>query len=301
MVAMVRIDILRFFAVIVVCAASCGCSVREDRDSCPCRFRLDFSGVDTSLVWSADLCLRGAGGFVFSERIDFEEFCGDEGADGFGGMMEIPVPRGEIDVMVWSGTGGLLSDSGIFIPVGEDCPPVCFHASTVGAYGEEHEERVVMRRNHCVMTVRLTGEVFDEGDGLSDAGADFSFLVVRGNVCGYMADGTPAAGEFRHEMVMRDDGSGSGEGGVVSDVDDDYVAWGTVVLPRQTDESLALEVMGGGDVLRRFNVGGDIVESGYDWSEPDLKDLTVDIEIAVTELRLRIGKWEKVLQFDIII
>ncbi len=269
-------DRLRIFAVIVACAFSCGCSVREDRDLCPCRFRLDFNGVDTSLVKSADLYLRGSTGFLYSEQLDFEKA---------GFFVEIPVPRGEIEVRAWSGTGGLLSDDGMFIPVGEDCPPVYFHASSVEAYSEEHEERIVMSRNHCIMTVRLSGEVeaYDEGNGLGNVGAGLCFLVVRGNVCGYMEDGRPAEGEFRYEMKGED------------------FRGGVVMLPRQTDESLSLEVMGGGSVLRRFNIGGYIVESGYDWSEPDLKDLTVDIEIAVTEVRLRIGNWEKVLRFDMII
>ncbi len=251
-----RLGIFLWLAACVLCV---GCSVLEDRESCPCRLVLDFSGVDTALVKTAELVMKSSdGGFVYAEKLD---------AEGFVNGFEVLVPRDVIVVMIWSGADGMVSDDGLRIPYGEDCPPVYFHASAVAADSECHVEKVVMRKNHCRMTVEVEGFLSER-------------LAVAGNVCGYAADGKPVAGDFRVEA----DGRG----------------W-TVVLPRQTDEALALEVMDGTGVLKRFNLGGYIAEGGYDWSEPDLKDLTLYIDVSVTQVRLLIGDWEKVLLFDMII
>ncbi len=245
---------------LMICA---GCSVKENREACPCRFMLDYSEVDTSSVKSADLTMRSDDGFVFMDELGLEDFrIGTE----------VRVPRTEIETLVWSGTDGLFTDHGIFIPLGEDCPRVYFHASVVDADCEMVEEKVVMRKNHCVMTVSLNNmESVPES------------LNVVGNVCGYMSDGTPAAGEFRYGL-RNDDGFG-----------------GMVVLPRQTDNSLVLEVTDREGHTRMFNIGEYISDIGYDWLEPDLKDLTLDIDIALTELTLVVQGWDKIYRFNVTI
>ncbi len=252
-----RLDGFRLCACLVLCACCYGCSVKEDRGSCPCRLVLDFSGVDTVLIKSAELVLKTVdGSFMLREDIDVEDFAGS---------FDVAVPRDEIVVTVWSGTDGKLSDEGLLIPLGEDSPPVFFHASLVDADCESCLDTVRMRKNHCVMEIIFTGDGMAQGS-----------FAVAGNVCGYASDGRIVVGDFR---------AGVGEG--------------TVILPRQTDDSLSLEVTDASGVIKSFNLGGYISESGYDWTKPDLEDLTIAIDISVTEVRLEIGGWEKVLQFDV--
>ncbi len=240
-----------------------GCSVKENREACPCRIMLDYSEVDTSVVRSADLFMRSDDGFFFTHELDAEDF-------EYG--MEVPVPRGDINLSVWSGTDGLLTEDGMVIPVGEDCPEVYLHSSVVDADCEYAVERVNMRKNHCRMTVNL-----------KNVAAVPKSLLVIGNTNGYDSGGVPSSGMFRYEMTI--------SGGI----------GGLVVLPRQADDSLRLEVMDGSGVLRRFNIGEYILESGYDWNLPDLKDLVLDIDITVTDVKLMIQGWEKVYKFDVII
>ena len=58
-----------------------GCSVKEYRESCPCRLVLDLSEVDTAVVKSADLYVSVPGGYVSSDVIDQPDLCmGDEPA-----------------------------------------------------------------------------------------------------------------------------------------------------------------------------------------------------------------------------
>ncbi len=242
----------------IVCA---GCSVKENRDDCPCRLMLDYSEVDTSAVRSADLTMKSDDGFVFEYELGIEDFRSG---------MEVQVPRTEIETVIWAGTGGLLTGSGVFIPVGEDCPRLYFHRSVVDADCEIVYEKVMMRKNHCVMTVKLNN--FEEA---------LQSFTVHGNVCGYMEDGSPAAGEFKYELER-----GFGR---------------EVVLPRQLDDSLVLEIKDGDGLLKRFNIGEYIADTGYDWNEPDLQDITLEIDIAITEIRLLIQGWDKVYRFDVTI
>ena len=73
------------------------------------------------------------------------------------------------------------------------------------------------------------------------------------------------------------------------------------VLPRQTDASLTMEVDDGTGVLKRFALGQYIEESGYDWNEADLKDIVVEIDIAILKISLTIQGWDKEHTFDVVI
>ncbi len=243
---------------IMLCA---GCSVKENRDMCPCRLVLDFSEVDTSVVRYADLIMTADDGFVFTDELEPEDLRSGK---------TVTVPRGEVNVSVWNGTDSMMDANGISIPYGEDCPPVYFHVSSVDADCELVRDTVMMRKNHCRLTINLKYMETDPKE-----------IVLIGNVDGYGPDGTPSVGDFLCRLP---------QGGA-----------GHVVLPRQLDNSLAMEMNDGSGVLKRFALGEYIAESGYDWSAPDLEDLTVDIDIAFTGITLVIQGWDRTYRFDMVI
>ncbi len=245
---------------VVLCA---GCSVKEDRSLCPCRLVLDFSGVDTNVVRSVDLALRADGGFAHDDRLHTEDFRNG---------VSVAVPSGFLSIGLSAGTEGRMTDKGLAIPFGEDCPPVYFHSSTVEMDGEEVLEKVRMRKNHCLMTINL-----------NNTESDPKGIRVIGNVGAYLPDGSPAEGGFSYDIPLR---------GSVGN---------KVVLPRQVDDSLVMDVSDGMGILRRFPIGVYISESGYDWNEADLKDLTLDIDIAVTAVTLVIEGGDVVYKFDVTI
>lgn len=240
-----------------------GCSVKEDRSTCPCRLELDFSEIDTTLITYADLYVSSEDALILSERLEAEDFRDD---------LIIETPKGGLTIGVWNGAGNIREYGGFDIPYGEDCPPVYFHSTTVRADEESVREVVRMRKNHCVMTVML---------GWNDEQVDDVVLV--GNVNGYDADGSPSIGDFSYELELDDDG------------------WCTAVLPRQLDESLALEVNDGSGSVKRFALGEYIAESGYDWTEPDLRDLTIELDFAILKISLIIQGWDITHIFDVVI
>lgn len=239
-----------------------GCSVKENRGVCPCQLVLDFSEVDTVSVKSVDLFLRKDGELILNDVVVKEEFSEDYFAY---------VPRTGLRLCVWSGTGGTLADS-LLIPYGEECPPVYIHSSHVDALGESARDVVMMRKNFCLMTLNVKMSVHP---AIS--------LAVSGNVDGYDVYGVPSEGDF---MVR-----------LYPESDDTFC----IRLPRQLDDSLVMEIDTGDKVIRRYPIGRYIAESGYDWTAPDLEDIVIDMDFAVTYLSMVIQGWEKEYRFDVVI
>ena len=73
------------------------------------------------------------------------------------------------------------------------------------------------------------------------------------------------------------------------------------VLPRQIDNSLLLDIISDDDRRRTFAIGNYIEASGYDWESMDLKDITLDIDYARTDITFRIDAWERTVQFEVVI
>ncbi len=240
-----------------------GCSVKENRDVCPCRLMLDFSSVDRTVMDFADLFVTADDAFVFEDRIE---------AENFGEETMVSVPRREILVMAWGGTEEMLGEQGLSIPLGEDCPPVYIHTSRVDADCELFEETVCMRKNHCRLNVSLNN--VSEGE---------IGVCLFGNVNGYSPEGVPLRGDFEYDMQA------------------DGINSFNAVLPRQFDNSLALEINDGSSVLKRFAIGEYIAESGYDWTEPDLKDISIDIDVVFSRVILSVVGWDYVYRFEVVI
>lgn len=238
------------------------CSVKEDRTLCPCLLDIDFMCPEEADAGYVGLQIESSDGILWKDTVDVKQ-----NGDGY----QIPVPRTRLHVRAWTGTDGLAYDLGILIPLGKDCPRVYMHDSDVRTDGEFFHEDVVLRKNHCVMTLLTEGE-----------GRIPSTLMLRGNVAGYDSQGRPVNGDFEY---LLDDG-GLGEG---------FVA----VLPRQTDASLMLEIDDGKGNHKAFALGRYIVSSGYDWTSPDLEDVTVTIDYALTEIRLVVSNWETVYRYDV--
>lgn len=243
----------------VLPAASC--SVKEDRAGCPCVLELDFAGPYVDDAGFAYLRVSSASGTVWKDTVDV-----DRNRTGY----SVTVPRTRLHVRVWTGADGYVSDEGLRIPQGQDCPYVYMHDSDIITEGETFGETVFLRKNHCVMTV------VTEGGGEIDAD-----LLVKGNVAGYDVVGKPLYGDF--ECPLEENG-----------LDEGCV----VVLPRQTDASLMLIVDDGTGNHKAFALGQYIVSSGYDWTAPDLEDVTVTLDYALTEIRMTINGWDGVYRYD---
>ncbi len=251
-------------------AVLASCSIKEDRRGCPCLLRLDFSSV-TETVRSGKMLLSviSDDGFALSDTLDMAAV---------GDMLELRVPRTGVRVNLWSEEAGdFIGADGLVIPLGEDCPSVRMFSSFVDTDCETCTEEVVARKNFCRLTI-----VTDDGPDSGDEAFSFG---VYGGVNGYDIAGSPRSGEFCHYLSRREESSG-GTARVVN-------------LPRQTDSSLKLDICEEAEVLKTFALGNYISRSGYDWTEPDLEDLTVRIDYASTRIVISVGTWESSYEVDI--
>lgn len=244
--------------------SAAGCTVKEQRDDCPCRLVLDFSETDISSMSKIRVSLDDDDFTVFEKYSEAEDFVPE---------YVISASRDELRLMVCSDDRGWFDvGEGIVIPEGQDCPKLYMYSNMVDARSEMLRETVRMHKNHCLMNIYMEG-----GDSY---GYD---LRVKGNVNGYGKDGRPREGVFSY-VPSRSEDSG-------------YV----VSLPRQSDSSLLLEIDDGTEVVKTFALGEYIKSGGYDWTAPDLEDLTVHVNWAVTTVSITVSAWDWVYECEIVI
>ena len=256
--------------IIVFCAS---CDVKEDRSQCPCRLMLSFSQ-------SSDRFEGGALLLVF--RTPDDSLVTDTvtvSADGkmeAGTFYEVDVPRGDLRLTAIT-LGEVLCDpvEGMIIPVGSECPPVFLQSELLDTRRDVLRHNVVLCKNYCLLTVRLEKPL--------EEGLPFA-LDVTGGVNGYSAEGNPLEGAFRFLLP-----------------DSDKTEF-TISLPRQLDNSLLINLLSKqGKTLRSFAFGEYVEESGYDWTEADLKDLSITIDYSSSLITFQSDLWSETLSFEIVV
>lgn len=238
------------------------CCVLEDRDRCPCRLRIDLSGIPESDITLFLSLPDGSWQDVCSLTLPLEN------------ELTRAVPKGTVDVMaVCPKPSGSPVGNGWEIPPGEDCPPVYLGAVRVDTDRETAACRVTVHKCYCRLRFRLAAESETE---------PFPFrLSVEGEVSGFSGSGAPREGLFRY-VLPPFDVSGTA----------------SVCLPRQRDASLRLEILFSDNVLRTFALGQWLERSGYDWKKPDLDDVELELDYARTRLTVRTEAWEDCIYFE---
>lgn len=259
-------------AACVLCAALLvSCSVKEDRTECPCFLTLDLAGVE-----SASLMDAGVDSLVVTICAE-EEFYAKEAFRLRDNVQEYSaaVPKSKVNVLVACGGGDhRFGPSGVHIPEGSECPVLYMHAETFIADAGDMRRTVSLHRNYCMLSVSMKTSF--------GARPRPYRIFLEGNVSGYLMDGTPEEGVFNCFSSPSSDGLCR------------------LRIPRQLDGSLRLEIdfLDSGEV-RTFPVGEYILESGYDWTAPDLKDISLEMDFSRSSLTFTISKWKKTLSYEI--
>lgn len=283
-----------------------GCSVKEDRDLCPCTLVLEFPREDAERLQDGiTVCMRGYSddGFSLCDTLLAGRAASSEGLNTVSGkwLYSYVVPKGDIDLAVAysaDGLAGELNSSGIWIEIeeGRPCPSIWTCCEKVSARADRVTVPVRLHKNFC----RIDIQVRDVD------GEEFPFkLRVRGNVNGYGLDGRPARGAFLCDAERSEtEGSGTesdGDDSVTASESTGYGHGYAVTVPRQTDDSMTLEIVTGDGVAKSFAIGNYIASSGYDWTSADLKDICLEIDYARTVISFTIDKWTHSEQFEVVI
>lgn len=261
-------------ALLLLIISLSGCSVKEDRNSCPCLLVLDMGGIAGGPGEDLLLSISSERGFSYRDTIMLSHLSE---------KYRFMVPREDLLISCFSPSkavsyvpsdGAGFAANLVSIKPGEDCPAIRMSSGLVNSVADTAFLKIRLRKNYCRLRLRLkrTGT----------EGASLSFKV-DGKIAGYGLMGEPVPGPFYARMSAEEN-----EAFIVN-------------LPRQKDNSLILNIMDGLEVVRGLSLGVYIEASGYDWDAPDLEDIDMELDFDRSVLTLTINKWTEEIPFEILI
>ncbi|MBO4435240.1 MAG: hypothetical protein J5769_07315 [Bacteroidales bacterium] len=167
------------------------------------------------------------------------------------------VPRPDVRITAVCGAEW---NRGVVIADGCECPPLYLGVGRVETNSENATCVPPLNKAYCQIDMQFK----------CPAGWKPLPVAVTGNICGYSASGNPAPGAFRCEAEP------SGVTGRCR-----------FRIPRQRDASLLLTI----GSSWTFALGEYLRQTGYNWNEPDLQDVQLDIDISLTDITFRSASW----------
>lgn len=245
----------------------CSCDIREDRVDCPCYLTLDWSQVDCRSMLDDGFDVISWG--VSAADGSWQQ-CGDNPLETLDPFTEIEVPRDTVSVIALCGAA---ADpvNGVTVEEGQEFPHLYFYCREVDATGMMARDTVTLHREHAGLYLYMRN-VMQSGAG----------YTVTGTIAGCGPSGHPVPGPFSVRVPVDSRGLGS------------------VVIPRQVDGSLRLNVSYAGEVVWSLAIGEYILQSGYDWTAENLEDIVMEIDYYQTKVVVSMEQWKKTLTFDVV-
>ncbi|MBO7396613.1 MAG: hypothetical protein J6T89_00970 [Bacteroidales bacterium] len=156
------------FFLSIICAASC--TVKEDRDSCPCALRIQLEGWGRKAV---------------SLRLSGENYLQELSSQG-DTTLNLRVPKSGLGLLAVSGAG-LPDGPYIRIPYGYDCPRILLAGTRASTRADSASLILSPLKHYCALTIHFSGP---------ESWGEPFWAQIRGSVEGLYADGTPAPGPF---------------------------------------------------------------------------------------------------------
>ena len=239
----------------LLAASLLSCSVKEDRDGCPCWLDIDLSGCErfTDMVslkgWTADSNVLGDNVY----KPDFDH------------LFEAEVPRGSVSYCASSGLeASLRSGMSVVIPEGAQSDMLYAYRADVITLGETAYDKVCLHKQYATVLMKFEDE------------STVRSITVRSDWNGLdLATLQPVRGTFSYTPAQSEDRTWS------------------LRLPRQGDDSLTMEVTDlTTGRPETFDLGEIISKTGYDWTAEDLDDIYIGIDWARGEVSIRIEGWD---------
>ena len=247
----------RFFRLLLPLLLLCACSVKEDRGLCPCELRIAGSEP-----------LKTEGGVLVSVIQDGtvvkQGMLGREDFDG--GKCVLTVPRKPSVITVFTGITEMNASGGRQLDIlsGYECDELYSCSAFAELGGDDADCVVTPHKNFARLDLAVIGL------------PDSALMRIEGKVHGYdLVSLDPCEGSF---------GCGPRDGGAGTH-------W-FLRLPRQIDDSLALELLVGGAVVRSIPLGSIIASGGYRYDDEDLLDIAVTVDLTKSEAIVHLSDWE---------
>lgn len=244
---------------VLFASALVSCSIKEDREPCPCVLEIDFSECP---LYKEAMTLQGwrEEASCFSESIvpgELER-----------GVFKSKIEKGTLEYNACSPLEeSFLDGCCVIIPAGHQSDPLFACSATVKALGETASDTVRLHKQFADMTVS-----FGKQNGVE---SDIVSITVTATSKGIdLRSLTPVEGKFRCNS--------SAENGFFK-----------VRLPRLSDGRIVIDTYTVDGFLKRFELGEPVKSSGFDWEAEDLDDLWIDYDFGRSEITVEIVSWSE--------
>ena len=165
----------RFFVSAVLCAVLAGCSVKEDREACPCALALV---IDTGIADKDSGPIHLIIGDSISQELSFED-CKEEHF--------FNVRKGIVQVSACLGCKSPCFE----IDDGEEFPPVFSAYRSIDASSDVARDTLRLSKNYCMIDV----SIFSSDNAAYD-------ISLNSSVCGYGSTGEILLGDYCVEKTL---------------------------------------------------------------------------------------------------
>lgn len=252
------------------------CTVKEDREPCPCYLDIDYSVVLESKYYGRQPGNVEASLFVPAGEVNYTNFRLAECPVLNENVVERSTPR-VVGVVHNRPAKELLGHGSVITwKKGNEIDSVYVHASDVDCTGEEA---------YCLLEPHKQFHTIYFNDELDGAALREYNMVVVGSTCGFDAaapDFEAIEGEYLYTVQEYD------RDGLIS-----------VRVPRQLHDDLRLELWTKDDYRRVFVVpiGQYMKATGYDKAAPDLGDFEIRVNFRQALVYVRVADWKDELMF----
>lgn len=245
--------------------AAISCSVKEDRIPCPCYLNVSFT--DREHIDKPVGLVGWNETELFRETIDVAEH------DPY---WVKSVRKCHLWLAACMGIDKAHSDGRyVTIPVGEQADSLYAYHTEVDATGELAYAEVTLRKQFATVHVDILKRASEM--------ADYSFRV-KGGTSGFdLFSFEPVPGEFRFDPVVA-------QGARVVDFR----------IPRQSDNSMTIQIWYRGTDVGEFPLGQYIARTGYNWKAEDLQDIYIAIDLVLGQIIISVEGWEDGVTYRLI-
>ena len=255
-----------------IVTASASCSLKEDRDGCPCHLII---GLDNAVGnGNADIFIFQDGEEVLTDNVvpaDYPEGYRHEAG------------RRPASVTVIQGLKeNIIHEGRLVIKNGNDADRLFLYNETLQCGSETVRAVADLHKNWTTLEISLAAEAGE------DSPAGNVRIDISGGICGMdLRNGSPVRGDFQCIARLADSG----------------FAVYAVNLPRQisSEDEILIAVSRNGKELFSCDISEAISRTGFDWSKPDLDDIRLRLDYISALFDVEIAEWETSPESDKVI
>ena len=255
-----------------IVTASASCSLKEDRDGCPCHLII---GLDNTVGnGNADIFIFQDGEEVLTDNVIPADYPEGYRYEAGRRPASVTVIQGQKENII---NGGRL-----VIKNGNDADRLFLYNETLQCGSETVRAVADLHKNWTTLEISLAAEAGE------DSPAGNVRIDISGGICGMdLRNGAPVRGDFQCIARLADSG----------------FAVYAVNLPRQisSEDEILIAVSRNGKELFSCDISEAISRTGFDWSKPDLDDIRLRLDYISALFDVEIAEWETSPESDKVI